>query len=99
MKSCIKECSARGCRNAAKLAGSDPRSGGSLPANPGFLPPPKQGRVQHILNPLIDVQKRFGESRAENRLENRLQTGSPAFAGESVSFAQTRRSSWEVGRR
>src|SRR6266852_2346522 len=59
----------------------------------------KQGRAQHILNPLIDVQKRFGESRAENRPENRLQTGSPAFAAESVSFAQTRRSSWEVGRR
>src|SRR6266849_6814956 len=37
----MKSCCARGSRNAAQLAGSDPRSGGSLPANPGSLPPPR----------------------------------------------------------
>ena len=40
-KTCMKECSARRCSNAAKLAGSDPRSGGSLPANTWSLPPPR----------------------------------------------------------
>ncbi len=41
MKSCMKECSARGCSNAAKLAGSDPPLRGSLPAKTGSLPPPR----------------------------------------------------------
>src|SRR5712692_9942023 len=36
----MKSCCARECSNAAKLAGSDPRSGGSLPAKTWSLPPP-----------------------------------------------------------
>ena len=39
-KTCMKKCCARPCTCAAKLAGSDPRSVGSLPAKTGSWSPP-----------------------------------------------------------